>query len=139
MKHFSIYKISTGEIVRTVYCPDSSVRDQYDPVIYSHIEGNYPDDEYYISSGLAVRRPSPPSKFHLFDFSKKLWVLDSDSSWAAVRAERNRRITASDWVMLPDVQMSDERRAAWTSYRQALRDVTSQPDPLNIAWPVAPT
>ncbi|MGG4054103.1 phage tail assembly chaperone [Delftia tsuruhatensis] len=28
--------------------------------------------------------------------------------------------------------------APWLAYRQALRDITDQPDPLAIVWPTAP-
>ncbi len=56
-----------------------------------------------------------------------------------VRSERDLRLIASDWVMLSDVPMADSVREKWLAYRQALRDVTAQPDIYNIVWPVAPT
>jgi len=28
----------------------------------------------------------------------------------------------SDWTQLPDVPLTDEQKAAWATYRQALRD-----------------
>lgn len=59
--------------------------------------------------------------------------------WATVRAERNRRLAASDWAVLPDVPMTVERRQQWEAYRQALRDITDQADPATIVWPVPPT
>lgn len=53
-----------------------------------------------------------------------------------VRAERNRLIAASDWAVLPD---SSADKSAWAAYRQALRDVTEQPDfPESVEWPTAP-
>lgn len=58
--------------------------------------------------------------------------------WVRVRTGRNRRLAASDWTMLTDVPMPEERRQQWQTYRQALRDITSQPDPFNIVWPVPP-
>ena len=30
-------------------------------------------------------------------------------------------------------------KSAWTSYRQALRDVPTQSDPNNITWPTKPS
>ena len=60
----------------------------------------------------------------------------SETEWILVRAERDRLLQASDWTQLPDVPLVTKE--AWAVYRQALRDVTLQPDPFNITWPVAP-
>lgn len=62
-----------------------------------------------------------------------------DTQWATVRADRNRRLAECDWTQLADVPLTTEERAAWVTYRQALRDVTDQLDPYNIVWPVAPS
>ena len=35
--------------------------------------------------------------------------------------------------------MTPEEVQAWRTYRQQLRDVTSQPDPFNIVWPTPPS
>ena len=34
--------------------------------------------------------------------------------------------------------LSEKRRQQWQAYRQALRDITEQPDPFNIVWPETP-
>lgn len=52
--------------------------------------------------------------------------------WAAIRAERNAKLAASDWTQLPDAPVD---AAAWATYRQALRDITTQSDPFNVTWP----
>lgn len=55
---------------------------------------------------------------------------------SAVRAERNRRLAASDWTQVADTPAD---KAAWAVYRQALRDVTSQTEfPFNVSWPQEP-
>jgi len=56
--------------------------------------------------------------------------------WAQVKRGRNALLAQSDWTQLPDVPLTTQ--AAWAAYRQALRDVPNQPDPLHIVWPVAP-
>lgn len=56
---------------------------------------------------------------------------------AAVRAERDRRLVDSDWTQLPDVPLPN--KAAWAEYRQALRDITTQPDQANVTWPAPPS
>ena len=53
------------------------------------------------------------------------------------RAERDRRISATDWHALSDVTMSAEM----TTYRQALRDITSHANWPNLEaddWPTKP-
>lgn len=57
------------------------------------------------------------------------------AQWAAIRAERNARLAACDWTQLPDAPVD---ASAWAAYRQALRDITTQPDPFNITWPEEP-
>ena len=49
-----------------------------------------------------------------------------------MRAQRGRFLAGSDWTQLSDNGLSDEQRAAWAVYRQALRDA-----PAN--WTPAPT
>jgi len=56
--------------------------------------------------------------------------------WDEVRVRRNAKLAACDWTQLPDAPATIKQ--AWATYRQALRDVTLQADPLNITWPVPP-
>ena len=58
--------------------------------------------------------------------------------WKIVRFQRDKKLQACDWTVLPDVQMDAPKRTEWETYRQSLRDVTSQPDPFNITWPTPP-
>ena len=53
-----------------------------------------------------------------------------------LRAERNQLLTASDWTQISD---STADKAAWATYRQALRDITKQAGfPWIVEWPVQP-
>jgi len=58
-----------------------------------------------------------------------------DAQWVVVRADRDQRLADSDWTQLPD---SSAVAADWTTYRQSLRDITSQADPFDITWPLKP-
>jgi hypothetical protein len=53
----------------------------------------------------------------------------------AIRAERNAKLIASDWTQVLDAPVD---AAAWAEYRQALRDITDQPNPFELAWPIEP-
>lgn len=55
----------------------------------------------------------------------------------AMRVKRNELLTASDWTQVADAPVDT---AAWATYRQELRDITTQEGfPWAINWPTAPT
>lgn len=39
-----------------------------------------------------------------------------------MRAQRDGWLAASNWTQLPDNSLTEAQRAAWATYRQALRD-----------------
>jgi hypothetical protein len=61
---------------------------------------------------------------------------------SAADVARNRRsalLYSCDWTQSPDSPLTTEQKTAWATYRQQLRDITSQsgfPDTIN--WPTAP-
>lgn len=53
-----------------------------------------------------------------------------------VRSSRNERLKESDWTQITDATAD---KAAWATYRQALRDISSQAGfPWIITWPDTP-
>lgn len=61
--------------------------------------------------------------------------LDTQQA-ASQRAHRNTMLSACDWTQVLDAPVD---KAAWATYRQALRDVTAQSGfPWTIDWPVKP-
>lgn len=58
------------------------------------------------------------------------------AQWIVIRVERNKLLVASDWTQLPDAPVD---AAAWATYRQALRDITTEANPFAIVWPESPT
>lgn len=62
--------------------------------------------------------------------------LPESSAASNVRAFRDARLAQSDWTQVADAPVD---KAAWATYRQALRDITTQPGfPWDVQWPVAP-
>ena len=59
-------------------------------------------------------------------------------AWTDVRAERDTLLAASDWTVTRAVETGSSIPTAWSTYRQALRDITEQEDPFNIDWPTPP-
>lgn len=50
-----------------------------------------------------------------------------ESLFTNLRTERDRRLAATDYLLMPDYPISDEQRAVVQAYRQALRDLPAQP------------
>lgn len=46
--------------------------------------------------------------------------------YARLRAERDQRVAATDYLIMPDYPLDDEVRAAVRAYRQALRDLPAR-------------
>lgn len=58
------------------------------------------------------------------------------SKAAQVRSQRNRLLSECDWTQLQDAPVNQQ---AWANYRQALRDISSQPGfPNAVEWPHDP-
>jgi hypothetical protein len=54
----------------------------------------------------------------------------------SIRTTRTEKLKDSDWTQIAD---STANKAAWATYRQALRDITSQSGfPWEVTWPDAP-
>jgi hypothetical protein len=61
-----------------------------------------------------------------------------NNKWNIVRGVRNDLLKQSDWTQLADSPLEGGTKLAWAQYRQALRDITAQPDPSNVVWPQSP-
>jgi len=73
------------------------------------------------------------------DAEEKAWADGAPARrMEELRRQRDQLLAETDWMGNSDVTMSD----AWTAYRQALRDITTQTpadDTLsNITWPTKP-
>ena len=62
--------------------------------------------------------------------------LPRDQAEVNVRGHRNRLLKESDWTQVADAPVD---QAAWSAYRQALRDISAQESfPHNVTWPTQP-
>jgi len=60
-----------------------------------------------------------------------------EEKWLEIRTKRDKLISNSDWMAMPD---SPAITDSWTAYRSALRNLpASQADPDDIIWPTAPS
>ena len=72
----------------------------------------------------------------------KMDEIDTAAPMKELRRQRNVKLAESDWMGNSDVTMS----SAWTTYRQALRDLPDGASPTwdgvtlgNVTWPTEPS
>ena len=72
-------------------------------------------------------------------FYAKYNELLNTHKYEVLREQRNKKLTESDFSMLPDYHLSQENEEEWEVYRQALRDIPSTTeDPETPIWPEPP-
>jgi hypothetical protein len=70
------------------------------------------------------------------DLSPEACTALDEQQASAVRADRNARLAACDWTQVADAPVD---KTVWATYRQELRDISSQPGfPWEITWPTSP-
>ncbi|RYM07991.1 tail fiber assembly protein [Sphingobium cupriresistens] len=102
-----------------------------------HIVNQLGEDEWAVEAIEAV-----PSVMRADKSGVDPLAPSADDELQKVRAERWSRLLESDWTQVGDSPLSDELRAAWRTYRQALRDIfIDQPDvtPGTVIWPEKPS
>ena len=62
-------------------------------------------------------------------------TANNNNLWTGIRSVRDELLAECDWRACSDRTMSED----WKTYRQALRDITTQSDPYNITWPTIPS
>ena len=76
------------------------------------------------------------TKYSVADMEQEAKDALDASQAASQRSERNTKLTASDWTQVADAPVD---KAAWATYRQALRDITAQAGfPWGVQWPTQP-
>lgn len=83
-----------------------------------------------------------PSEY--YDWSGTAWVVNTESLLYDVRKIRNMKLGMSDWTQGADSPLSNEKKAEWVTYRQALRDIVDNlpadlDNPENVSWPTEPS
>lgn len=76
------------------------------------------------------------TKYSVADMDDETKVAKDAEQAKSVRDQRNAKLSESDWTQVADAPVD---KAAWATYRQALRDISAQEGfPWDIIWPVAP-
>lgn len=122
MIRYGIYNLDTGMILARICAPVEYIAEQLALYPNSEMYLNCPPDATHIINNEPVRLPPPPP-------STEQLLMD-------IRVARRDKLAATDWTQLPDVPLAT--KAAWATYRQALRDITETIDPFNPIWPTPP-
>ena len=71
-----------------------------------------------------------------FQFKALFPDATNEQKWEQIKLWRNAELVRTDWTQLADVPID---KAAWATYRQALRDLPAQGGQAEAAiFPVAP-
>lgn len=136
IEKFVAYDRSSGRVFSSgTTCNPKSLETAHMGVLVGASADPFTD---YVSGGQVVKMPPQPSAYHEFNYQAKRWDLRSDMAWADVRSRRSVLLSQSDWVVTRSIESGQPVPPQWQAYRQALRDITSQPDPTKISWPAAP-
>lgn len=132
--NFIRYDPKSGQILATGNIPKELLSLQGENVI----EGTADDTLQYIdiNTKSIIDMPPKPGIYYNFDYQTKSWKSDQQEGLAIIRAQRNYLLKETDWTQGADI--SDIIKQKWVPYRQALRDITNQPDLENIIWPTPP-
>ena len=103
------------------------------------LEGNSPQPGKFQSveaDGVEQVNDQWFTKFKIVNWTQDQIDAYSDLQKYQIRTDRNKRLVASDWTQVADAPID---KAAWATYRQALRDIPSQAGfPWDVQWPVEP-
>ena len=118
--------------------------------------------KYDITHALVALKPGAQWSLNGYDYSGLEWLdssqtkpteteinskiseLDNAEAMRLLRIERDTRIAKTDWRASSDLTLAD----AWKTYRQALRDITTQTPKLDsnyqldltsVTWPTEPS
>ena len=83
------------------------------------------------------------------DIEAKITALGNPKPAAALRFERNMRLSECDWTRMDDNGLSTSKKNEWATYRQALRDLPASANPTldddeilnpsSVTWPTKPS
>ena len=100
-------------------------------------------NDYYYNGTEIVKRPDRPCEECDWDTTTNSWVIDRDLINLRLLDHRRYLLLYSDWTQSVDAPLSDEKKAEWRVYRQALRDFpannTEAPSFASLVWPTEPS
>lgn len=116
-----------------------ATREQYPNDVFLEVDSFCAPDTHYFQNNTVIKKPTKPSSSYFWDDATFSWVDNAQLKGFEVKQIRNTMLLGSDWTQLPNNPLTSEQQAAWATYRQELRDISSQSGyPFNIIWPTPP-
>lgn len=80
------------------------------------------------------------TKYSVADMDAETIATKDAEQATSVRIQRDEKLKESDWMVVKSIETQSVFSPEWATYRQALRDVTSQSGfPWEVQWPEQPT
>lgn len=107
--NYVVYDTDTGLIKKTLTCDESSIQYNHSDTESYTIGNPKESDKYFINGEFVTGTISEVEAKATLD--------------RCIREIRESLLLTSDWTQMPDSPLSDEKKAEWAVYRQALRDI----------------
>jgi hypothetical protein len=151
MKYFILSNPATKEIVVNGSCQDDHFDCQRQDGL-ELLEGQGTPLTHYVDDGKIIEYPlqiqnKKSKRQPYFQWSNEIfdWVDTRsnqekyDFTVGAAKITRKELLVQSDWTQIANNPLTPEQQQQWATYRQALRDITTQSGyPFNIIWPTPP-
>jgi len=154
MKNYTVFNITSKEIVRNGSCPDDVFALQAVDTEHGVLEGQYSNLNFYVTNNIVIPyteeqvalKANKPNMLYYWSNETFNWIDTrtetqkyNDAKYG-IKFQRNKLLVDSDWTdtLSAKSRLGDELYQQWQTYRQALRDITNQTDPFNITWPTPP-
>jgi len=97
--------------------------------------------KYWNGTDWATRTAPPNIKA---TWNNGQWTWLEEDFLSLVRSQRDFMIAQTDWSILPDSPLSESQKTEARTYRQSLRDLTSETMPVSgnlndVSWPTVPS
>lgn len=127
---------------------DSMYQDgvDYGGLLAKHLSPNDNDDTYislkYWDFDTSTWNDRSPRPAGYYKWENNAWQLDSVALFSELRQFRDLYLMQSDWTQIADSPLTEEKRAEWSTYRAALRNIpaanSEATDLESINWPTPP-
>jgi len=153
MRKFAVIEIESGEVlgVMSPSTDDVELHEVIDPSnssrkyieILEDLWQTFNSETYWWNGTMWRVRPAPLSKHHTWDKLNLTWEINTESLFREIRTARNAHLTRCDWTQINDAPLTEEQKAEWSTYRQALRDIPANNPNVEfvseVNWPTPPT
>lgn len=133
---FTAYVTDTGQVLYAGIASD--IKSLANEIVSIFIGESY--NGGYFEKLIHYDLPPQPYSYSEFNYVTKEWFdpRTTESQLVQIRIKRDFLLSSCDWIVTKAMDVGTPVPEDWRVYRQALREITLQPDVFNIIWPTAP-